>query len=382
MNAKKIRIIGAALVMLVWLVATGLAWFLPAKASSEAERRALEQMPELTLENIQSGHFMKKFNEYALDQFPGRDSFRTLKTAFHKYVMQYRDNNELYTTDGFIVKQESLLNKESVDYAVQSMQFVYDRYLKDKAANVYMTVVPDKHFYAAQTTGRPVMDYAALFEAVQDGTPWATYIDITDRLTLDSYYYTDTHWRQEKLIPVAQKITAAMGVTAPKAENFYRTKLEKPFYGVYYGQAALPVEPELDTIQFLHSNAIDKYILHDYNTVNGRPVQKEVYDMTQLDSQDLYDVYLGGARRGVMMIENPKGTPGKELVIFRDSYGSSIAPLLVSDYAKVTVLDIREVDPRNPMFYFNCNNKDVLFMFSTLVLNNSAELNNGYANQN
>ena len=374
MNVKKIRIIGAALVLLVWLTATGMAWFSPATASSEAERRALEQMPEVSLENILSGDFMELFNKYTLDQFPGRDTFRALKTAFHKYVMQYGDNNELYTEDGYIIKQESLLNTESVNTALEVFQLVYDRHLKDKAANVYVTVVPDKHFYASQTNGRPAMDYQTMFDMVEEGMPWASYIDITDSLSLDSYYRTDTHWRQEMLIPVAQKITAAMGVTSPDKEDFTVSVLEKPFYGVYYGQAALPAEPEADSIQFLHSSAIDSYVLWDYNTISGRPVQGEIYDMSQLESLDLYDVYLTGAKKGVIELRNPEGTPGKELVVFRDSYGSSLAPLLVSDYAKVTFVDLRQAEYRTVSSYMNCANKDVLFMFSTLVLNNSVEL--------
>ena len=35
-----------------------------------------------------------------------------------------------------------------------------------------------------------------------------------------------------------------MGVTAPQKEDFTQKKLDRPFYGVYYGQAALPLKPD------------------------------------------------------------------------------------------------------------------------------------------
>ena len=365
-----IRIIGAALVVAVWIGIVAAAWFGEPQEVSASERRPLAQMPELTVESIEDRTFMDKFNSYSLDQFPLRDRFRSAKAIFHSYVMQYAENNGLYVEDGYIVKQEVPLNMASVDKAVSRFQFVYDRHVKDKAANVYVAVVPDKNYYAAGQSGHLQMDYKAMFQAVEAGMPWAEYIDITDCLSLEDYYRTDTHWRQEQLIPVAQKLTTAMGVTAPKAEDFTVETLDKPFYGVYYGQAALPMEP--DAIQFLHSKELDSYVLYDMNT--GRAVKKDIYDMTQLESQDLYDVYLGGAKQGTMVITNPYGTPGKELVIFRDSYGSSIAPLLVSDYAKVTLIDIRQYSPAFPNPFLKCQNADVLFLYSTLVLNNSIEL--------
>lgn len=49
---KKIRAIGAALLAAVWVVLVGFAWFSPAKEMSEAERRPLAQMPEVTMKSI------------------------------------------------------------------------------------------------------------------------------------------------------------------------------------------------------------------------------------------------------------------------------------------------------------------------------------------
>ena len=95
--------------------------------------------------------------------------------------------------------------------------------------------------------------------------------------------------------------------------------------------------------------------------------------MTKLDSRDLYDVYLSGAK-ALLTIENPNAGTGRELVIFRDSFGSSIAPLLLTDYAKVTLVDIRYVQPELLEQYLDFHGQDVLFLYSTLVLNSSAAL--------
>ena len=57
-------------------------------------------------------------------------------------------------------------------------------------------------------------------------------------------------------------------------------------------------------------------------------------------------------------------------MIFRDSFGSSIAPLLVQSYAKVTLVDIRYMRMEMLQRLIGFENQDVLFLYSTLVLNN------------
>ena len=84
-------------------------------------------------------------------------------------------------------------------------------------------------------------------------------------------------------------------------------------------------------------------------------------------------MFLSGSL-SLITIENPNATTDKELVIFRDSFGSSIAPLLVEGYAKVTLVDIRYVASDLVGRFVDFENQDVLFLYSTLVLNNSVTL--------
>ena len=55
-------------------------------------------------------------------------------------------------------------------------------------------------------------------------------------------------------------------------------------------------------------------------------------------------------------------------------FGSSMAPLLVSDYSKVTLVDTRYIAPRLIGNFVDFENADVLFLYSTLILNQSAAL--------
>ncbi len=357
------RTISLILVLALWLGLTAFAWLKSPDESSDSERRQLEQFPDLTMQTLLSGDFMRDFADYAVDQFPLRDGFRTLNAMLTYYALGQKDNNGIYLHDGYAAKMEYPMSEADLRYAMDRFNDLYKMYLKDN--DVKFAIVPDKSYYLAGEAGVLSLDYAALFAAMEETLPWAEFIDLTDTLDIDDYYRTDTHWTQEAILPAAEKIAAALGVTVPS--DLKQVTLERPFYGVYYGQAALPMDP--DALHYLTNDVLEGCTVKCHD--NGKTAQ--VYDMTKLSSRDLYDVFLSGGA-AVLEITNPAGAEGKELVVFRDSFGSAMIPLLLQDYAKVWVLDTRYVMPNMLGHFVDFENKDVLFLYSTLVLNSSSGL--------
>ena len=346
----------------LWLLLALAAWVLPAQDLSVSERRPLAQMPELEAEALLNGAFMSDFEAYSLDQFPLRDTFRRFKSLFHYNILHQRDNNGIYIADGMAVKQEYPLNTDSIDHAASRFQNIYDRYLQQ--SDVYFAIVPDKGYYLAEGSGHLSLNCHQMTQLLQQKLPWAQFVDLTDTLSAEDYYHTDTHWRQEHLLEAASKLCSAMGIQPPNPEDYEQVPLEQPFYGVYYGQAALPMDPE--TIYLMESDSLKDCTVYDFET--GKT--GEIYDRTKLTSKDLYDVYLSGAK-SLLAIENPNAETDRELIIFRDSFGSAISPLLVNGYAKVTLVDIRYIQSSMLPMYLDFHGQDVLFLYSTLVLNNS-----------
>ena len=60
--------------------------------------------------------------------------------------------------------------------------------------------------------------------------------------------------------------------------------------------------------------------------------------------------------------------------MFRDSFASSLAPLLAEGYAKITLADIRYLPAAQMGRLLDFSGSDVLFLYSTSVLNNSDTL--------
>lgn len=354
----------ALVVMTVIFLYGFLLWSIlkPTDAESISERRPLAAFPDINVESVFSGSFMKDFEKYTLDQFPLRDWFRTVKAVTAFYIFGQKDNNDIYIKDGFASKLEYPLNTDSIEYAATRFQFVYERYMADKDMNVYLSIIPDKNYFMAEKNGYPSIDYEQFISDMREHMEFAKYIDITHLLELSDYYCTDTHWCQEKITDVAKHLASEMGVSL--LSEYTTHHVDTPFYGVYYGQAALPLPS--DNLYYLDNEVLKDCRVYDFETSTYIPV----YDLAKTKGNDLYEVFLSGPK-SLLTIENPNASTDRELIVFRDSFGSSIAPLLVEGYAKITLVDIRYISPNMLDKFIEFTNQDVLFLYSTSVLNNS-----------
>lgn len=361
MNMKNKGMMYSLVVGILFFGLTIFAWFKPADDFSATERRELDQFPELSLETIVSGKFMSEFESYTLDQFPFRDGFRSIKAMTHFYVFGQSDNNAVYMADDYVSKLDYPLSQNAMDKAIRKFTSIYNTYIKDSDAKVYTAWIPDKNYFLAEQNGYLAYDYEKMYAYLNSNLDFATYIEIRDLLELEDYYYTDTHWKQEHILPVAQHIASSMGV---ELQAEYEEKhLDIPFYGVYYGQLALPIEPD-ELVYLEHPSFSDCTIInHD----NGKEIP--MYNMDLAAGRDAYEMYLSGSL-SVITIENPNATTEKELVIFRDSFGSSITPLFVEGYSKITMIDARYINEVMIGKFVEFSNQDVLFLYSTGVLNN------------
>ena len=101
------------------------------------------------------------------------------------------------------------------------------------------------------------------------------------------------------------------------------------FYGVYHGQAALPLEP--DQLNWLVWEGMEDVVVYSHDS-------------------------------------------GTEVPLYRDSFGSSVAPLLIDSYAEITLVDIRYMNPGMVGQFVDFAGADILMLYSTLILNSSSAL--------
>lgn len=364
MRKGRNEVLRVCLVGGVFAALTLTAWLKPADAFSASERRKLSQFPEFSVKSVKTGLFMTQLESYLVDQFPWRDELRGWKALTYRYGLGQKDNHEVYLEQGVLSKLQYPYQPAAAENACAKFQRIYDRYLKDSETVVYTALIPDKNYFLAEENGYPSMDYQALYADYQDGMESiAEYIELSDWLSLEDYYRTDTHWRQEKIQDAAAYLAAQMGVKLQK--DYEPVTLDLPFYGVYYGQAALPVPP--DSITYMDQALFQTCEVYDYQNQREIPI----YNLELAKGRDPYEMFLSGSL-SVITIENPQASTEKELVLFRDSFGSSIAPYFVEAYQKITLLDARYLHEALIGNYVTFTDQDVLFLHSTSVIGNES----------
>ncbi len=362
----------ATFLSIIALLITGmlLTFFLPKKTVSATERRTLAAMPKLTVSNVFDGSYFSKLESYLTDHFNFRDAYRKSKAYANAYIFQKSDDHDIYVYDHSAIKMEYPQSDRQINGFIEKTNKLIGSYFQDKP--VYFSVIPDKNYFAVEKTGHLGVDYSGLIDTITDGLH-ADYIDIFPYLSLDKYYATDTHWKQEAISDVAIKLASGMGNTFPYDFSTWKVNEYTTFYGVYFSRAVPPLPA--DTLKWLSSEVTDSAVVIDYNNGIGR--EKTIYTTEKLGSMDSYEVFLSGATP-LCTINNVLNPNGPKLLIFRDSFASSIAPLMLAGYSQITLVDTRYMVPDFlPEFVALEEYDSVLFLYSTSLINQSDVLKKG-----
>lgn len=330
---------------------------------SFSERRKLSKFPSYSFEKLFKGTFIEEFEKYTLDQFVFRDNLRSLKAYCKYYILNQKDNNNIYISNGHISKLEYPLNENSIKNAIEKFNFISKEYFSGK--NIYYGIIPDKNYFLARENGYLHIDYSKFEKIFNKNLNNMIYINLFDSLSIDDYYKTDIHWSQNKLKDISFKILKAMNSDINFDNRDFKENVLSPFYGSYYGQSAIKSQP--DSIVFLTNTLIDNAFVYNHLSNSFG----YIYDLNEFNSIDPYNLFLSGVQ-ALLTITNDVSTSEKELIMFRDSFGSSITPLLLDGYSKITLVDLRYISYELLENYIDLSSyDDVLFLYSTPILNNS-----------
>jgi len=370
-NKNVLRIILAAAVFIAFLGGLFLLnLFIAPQPILLSERRAPARFPPFSAGTVFSGEFMVRLDSYAADNFPFRDGFRTLSSMLVFGVFQQTDKDGLYMDAHGAGKFEPL-DPDSVGQLSRKIVTVAES-LGD--IDIYYSFIPDKSIYSDKKLPGFDPELAKRLLAENPGMDNFTFISLTEVLDADSFYRTDLHWNQVKLRGVLNALGAVMGFDADLSQ--YSEAYADELKGVYSGQIALPIGT--DSIYYLENPSLSAAYLNDMSIDPGtddsydwQKLTGHVYDWDKLTGLDAYDFFLSGAKP-LIVLENSNPSSDKELYLFRDSFSSSLAPLLASAYSKVFLIDLRYIDMRTLNRFVELKpGSDALFLYSTQVLNNS-----------
>lgn len=338
----------------------------------KSERRKPAAFPQLTVtaggrEKL-NPKFARQFESYALDGFIGRDLWRSVKAYARYNAFRQLDNNGLYAIGGSVAEIR-YLDEAAVLITVAKLSRLIEKL--PEGVSVYCAAVPDKGYYLARGTAYPAFDFDRLEALIAENLTGAKYIGLKDALAASSYYNTDLHWKQTELSGVLGALGGAMGFADRLEFDFSQEDLS-PFYGGYSGQFALKLPA--DALSCLTNGIIANARVKLLDTKTLEMTESVMYDASQFSSVDPYSVYLSGPQ-AVVTIENPNAATDRRLYIFRDSFTSSLAPLLTSAYAEITLIDLRYIaSPALFKLVSFDENADVLFLYGSVIFNDGTVL--------
>ena len=279
---------------------------------------------------------------------------------------------EYFVVGEGVYRMEKGLDTKSVDRAMSKFHGMVEDYCGE-AQRVFFALIPSKNGYLnTETTFTNDAEREILLYALE---AWGqeNFIDLSVCLTLEDYYRTDPHWRQEALGNVLMELGAALEFSTDiidddgaLTENWTPEVLTTDYIGVYGDQVdGVPAE----TLTVLHHPDMEHMTV--YNGETGEEIP--LYDSAKLTERDPYELFAGGPL-SLVTIENAAADNDRHLIVVRDSFASALLPLLAQSYSKVTAVDIRYMMPNLVGQLVDFTDADVLFLYSSTVINNSITL--------
>lgn len=355
---EKIKPIAFFLLVMAILTGFGIATFaIPAKEFSPNENRNLAQLPEANADAVLSGDFQEGLADFLSDQVPGRDFWIMTNTAIKKLQGKKEINGVYLGDDGYYFQK---FTDESFEAKrVAAVFSLIDQYAKKQQVPVELMIVPTPGAVLSHKlpVNAPFYDADKMWQQLQTAAPSCGFIDLRQNFAASDeqlYYRTDHHWTAYGAYEAYKAYCAANGLTAKSGEELGIAQVSDDFYGTIYSKT-LDAAAKPETIYAAQN--LPRVTV----TVDGKTVTDSVYAPEFLEKKDQYAYFFGG-NFGTVEIET-EAKNGKHLLIFKDSFANSFVPYLLTEYERITMVDLRYFSGNVQMFTEASGATQVLFLY-------------------
>lgn len=343
----------ATVTFLLFFFGIGVLLLLAPKSDfSVKEKRALQELPHLDLEDIQSGNFQQEYENYLSDHFVGRSEFVRFKTRMEAALGKKEMNGVYLGKDDYLLEEylpedfdadwvlgniwclSDFLNFMLCDYGEEHVRCMFvpskANVLTDKLpqyADTYDTsyVVEDLRKDLSEN-----LDMPANLDLV--------ITDLTETLREHQeeyiYYRTDHHWTMKGAYYAYAAYQESLGLPAKGWEDFVWKQVCDNFYGTTFDK--VQIAGQADSISVIET-AVEPELLYYDGEKNWKT--NSYYEPKALSGEDQYTYFLGGNTAEIQISTGMKN--GKVLLLLKDSYSNSFVEYLAEDYERIYMIDLR-----------------------------------------
>lgn len=310
--------------------------FVPQKSFSQNENRSLQTFPTLTPKGVLSGDVQAKLNTYTSDQVMLRNSLISLKTAVQRTLGRKDIGGVYICSDGYYIEKYTNddIPKDTYENNLNTIKKFFDTYKNKITGKCSVAIVPDAGLILSDKLPKnaSVYDEEKIINRVYS-VSGGTSVDLVTPLKAvkdSAFYKTDHHWTASGAFAAYKAYCNAL--SKPIYDEYKKETASTDFKGTLYSKIIDPFS-KTDTIEFYRYDGDENYkVTADGKTLSG------IYDRSYLKKKDKYSAFLGGNHAKVTV---SGGSGSGNLLIIRDSYSSSMLPMLMKNYSSITLVDTR-----------------------------------------
>lgn len=415
-------------IMLILIAGFCYLLFLKRDTVSHEENRNLSKFPEFTVESYLKGEYTEGIANYYDDTVPNRSFFKTMISKYlipMKGVKYGADDDgggvELYNTANDNKEKEQpkepvtkntqtttnneeestktttttattlpKANEAAANGEVSNNILVVNKraimlyggawgneinYAEDinaykealgKDINVYSMVLPTSVSYYLPENYLDLVesekdDIDSIEKHLKNVTNVDAYTALLRHKKEPIYSRTDHHWQPLGAYYAAEEFAKEAGVDFADISK-YKKHVLSGYVGTMYGytkSSTLLENPE----SFIYYEPETSVEVEQYSTSFTNPVQTELFvNPDYLDNSSYYLIF--GMDDNIRHVKT-KCKNGRNLVIFKDSYGNALLPFLTSSFENIYLCDIRYFDLNAASFIRSVKATDVLFAMCT-----------------
>ena len=270
------------------------------------------------------------------------------------------DSNNMISYNGMYMDYIGEMRPAGVQKTAEKIEKIANKYQNNR---VFYSVIPSKSYFLNNSLKNP-FDYQGMFSILKSTVKSAEYIDVTNTLTLNDYYITDPHFKQDRLGLFVNKLGEKMGFNIDISKNTY------VYVPWFVGQHSAKVPGIMgESINYMTNSHINNTVV---TNIMGDP-STLVYNEEKLSSASPYDFFLSGPAP-IKVLKNTNAPETNRLIIFNDSYSCTVAPLLTEHYNEIVLIDLRYVADILIENYVWVGNADILFLYNEQIINNGEML--------
>ena len=303
---------------------------------SDAERRYLAEPPKLSEQDLSDWSFDDKIETYIADHLPLRDALVSVNAYATLYTGRQVSTDVFCDTEGYLVEAP-------VDFDAKELDARLNRIAKlGKTAGLVprLLIVPSTGYVRNEKLPKSL---AALYrdaDAIEqiEKTEGVSCIPIADRFQKDGaewFYRTDHHWNADGAFAAYEAYMRAAGHEPLSKDAFSRREIAG-YSGSTQSRSALWLHPK-DTLTIDAPNDCKVTVTFS----DDDTVYHSLFFEAHLSEYDWYPVFLDG-NHPITVIENERAEKDAPvLLLVKDSFGNSLAPLLVPSYRTIVMVDPR-----------------------------------------